>query len=191
MSKSKVSTARTKVWHTLNQHLPETVDLGPEASYSGWSKTDNPIQVRLVCSSDESLAAIEAQLLVKPEAVAQTLRLDLSFDHTEEYFQHHQVGNAFLEPPPEVRPRPRSNTGQILEDFASTFGSEARKAHLLWVPPMVTRERNGAVARNFSSRGSVLELGNRKVVKELKWVLGAPSGAGLGPKAVPDLHHGQ
>ncbi|KAK0547667.1 hypothetical protein OC846_003520 [Tilletia horrida] len=215
-----VSKGLSKAWHALNQHLPETVDLGEGTSTSGWSRTESPVQIRLVCSHDESVAAVEAKLRVEPAEVATRIKIELTIDRTAEYYQDHKVGNTILGPAPEVKlPREaliepyripilldlatiqavhisisaetKDNYWANIARYSFYFGSEARKAHLLWEPISVMQDRNGDIASTFGDRASVLKLGNKKIVKGLKWVLGAPPGAGLGPKAAPDRRHGQ
>ncbi|KAK0518855.1 hypothetical protein OC842_007652 [Tilletia horrida] len=75
--------------------------------------------------------------------------------------------------------------------YAFFFGADAQQSHLLWEPVPVMHERTAREhpTAGSSSSESIFESGSRKLKKGLKKVLGAPPGAGLGPRHAPDRLH--
>ncbi|KAE8222569.1 hypothetical protein CF319_g4256 [Tilletia indica] len=205
--------AVSKAWHTLNPHLPQHVDLGENTRASAWSKTDSPIQARLVCSADEVWAVFEVQLRVDlSEIAAHKLKLDVHVVHNDTWLATHKAGNGHFAPAPEVKALPE----QLVRPFQIPVLINMESAQSVQVSISAETEAAnywaniarftfffGAEARkshlvweplavmrerNANNPENESIFAASRLKKGIKKFLGAPPGAGLGAKHAPDPH---
>ncbi|CAD6885718.1 unnamed protein product [Tilletia controversa] len=98
----------SKAWQTVNQHLPEHVDLGPDTRKTAWSKTESPIQARLICSADKQQGVFEVQLRVELAEMTshKRLKMRVHVEKTDAWLATHKVGDGLFAPTPEVKALP-------------------------------------------------------------------------------------
>ncbi|CAD6893759.1 unnamed protein product [Tilletia controversa] len=207
----------SKAWQTLNPHLPEHVDLGPDTRKTAWSKTDSPVQARLICSANEQQAVFEVQLRVELAEMAadKKLKMSVHVEKNDAWLATHKVGNGILAPAPEVKAFPEN----LVEPFQIPVLVDLTAARHIQVS--ISRETDAAywadIARfsfYFGSEARKSHLlwepipvmhernaniladsesiakpgGAKKLKKGIKKLLGAPPGAGLGAQHAPERH---